>query len=264
MIIDTERKCLVHHLIEKVNSVLNLFSFQHPEWGVREAAEALNLPKSTMGDILLSLAEQRLLRRTSSGRYQLGWHLFELSQVLLEQTAFCIQARHIMHELVERWGETTHLAVLDGMQLLFVEKLQGTPAVQILLSRVGGRIPAHAGSMGKVLLATQVPSYTLAHLLAEQELAAYTPNTITDRKKLEQELEQVRTLGYAHDREEVVQGLCCVAAPICDQNGNVLAAMSLSIPAYRFFAQEDHYTDVIVQAALRVSEQLGYQVDRKK
>jgi DNA-binding IclR family transcriptional regulator len=169
-----------------------------------------------------------------------------------------------MHELVERWGETTHLAVLDGMQLLFVEKMQGTPAVQILLSRVGGRVPAYAGAVGKILLATQVPAYTLDCLLEEQELAAFTSNTITDRKQLERELERIRDRGWAYDREEVVQGLCCVAAPICDQNGDVLAAMSLSIPAYRFFAQEDHYTQVILQATQGVSEQLGYQADKRK
>jgi IclR family KDG regulon transcriptional repressor len=253
----------VHQLIEKVNSVMGLFSFQQPEWGVREAAEALDLPKSTMGDILLSLADQRLLSRTSTGRYQLGWRLFELSQVLLEHTAFCVQARRVMHELVERWGETTHLGVLDGTQVLFVEKMQGTPAVQILLSRVGGRFPAHAAAIGKVLLAAQAP-YAVAHLFEGQELAVFTPNTTTCCKQLEQELEQIRERGYAYDREEVVQGLCCVAAPIRDHNGETLAAMSLSIPAYRFFPQEDHYAEVIVRAAQNVSEQLGYQTGKTK
>jgi DNA-binding IclR family transcriptional regulator len=168
-----------------------------------------------------------------------------------------------MHELVERWGETTHLGVLDGMQVLFVEKMQGTPAVQILLSRVGGRFPAHAAAIGKVLLAAQAP-YTVAHLFEGQELAVFTPNTITCRKRLEQELEQIRDCGYAYDREEVVQGLCCVAAPIRDHNGEILAAMSLSIPAYRFFPQEDHYAEVIVRAAQNVSEQLGYQTGKTK
>jgi IclR family transcriptional regulator, KDG regulon repressor len=148
----------VHRLIMKVSSVLNLFTLQQPEWGVREAAEALELPKSTMGDILLSLAEQGLLSRTPTGRYRLGWRLFELSQTMLEHTDFCVYARRTMHEVVERWGETIHLAVLDGLQVLLVEKLQGTPAVQLLLfSRVGARFPAHASSVGKVLLAAQAP-----------------------------------------------------------------------------------------------------------
>src|ERR1700730_5663547 len=127
----------MHRLITKVSSVLNLFSLQRPEWGVREAAEALELLRSAMGDILLSVAEQGLLSRTPTGHYRLGWRLFELSQTLLEHTTFCLEARPIMQELIERWGETIHLAVLDGLQVLVVEKFQGTPAIQILLSRVG-------------------------------------------------------------------------------------------------------------------------------
>jgi DNA-binding IclR family transcriptional regulator len=169
-----------------------------------------------------------------------------------------------MHEVVERWGETIHLAVLDGLQVLLVEKLQGTPAVQLLLfSRVGARFPAHASAVGKVLLAAQT-LYTLAHLLEGHELEAFTPNTNTCHDRLEQELAQVRDRGYAFDHEEVVQGVCCVAAPLCDADGHVLAAMSLSLPAYRFFPQEDQYIKIIVRAAQDVSEQLGYRSNRAK
>ncbi len=211
----------------------------------------------------LSLAEQGLLSRTPGGRYRLGWRLFELSQAFLEHTDFCIQAKQAMHELVERWGETTHLAVLDGMQVVFVEKLRGTPAVQIMLSRVGARFPAHAAAVGKVLLAA-APAYTLSHLLEGQELSAFTQHTITRRERLEQELEQIRDRGYAVDHEEVVQGVCCVAAPLRDADGHVLAAMSLSLPAYRFFPQEDHYIETIVRVTDHVSEQLGYRRDKTK
>jgi IclR family KDG regulon transcriptional repressor len=249
------------HLMEKVGSLLNLFSVAQPEWGVREAAEALNLPKSTLGDLLLSLAQQGILTRTPAGRYQLGWRLFELSQVLIEHTAFCIEARRTMRELVERWGETTHLAVLDGTQVLFVEKLQATPAVEILLSRVGARLSAHEVGVGKVLLAAQA-SYRLPNLLEALPLTARTPQTITSREQLLDVLEQVRTQGYAYDHEETAQGLCCVAAPIHDLDGRVPAAISFCIPATRFYPQQDHYTEIIVRAAQGISERLGYQAKK--
>ncbi|GHO47911.1 IclR family transcriptional regulator [Ktedonospora formicarum] len=245
------------HVMEKVGSLLNLFTFEQPEWGVREAAEALDLPRSTMGDLLLSLAQQGLLNRTPAGRYQLGWRLFELSHVLIEHTAFCIEARIEMRELVERWGETAHLAVLDGTQVLFVEKLQATPAVEILLSRVGARLSAHEVGVGKVLLAFQAP-YRLPALLDRLTLAPRTPRTITSRDHLLQELEQVRQQGYAYDHEETSTGLCCVAAPILDEDGQVPAAISLCIPAYRYYRQQEHYTEVIVKAAQAISERLGY------
>ena len=259
LFLESEGGWMKQHLIEKVGSVLNLFSFQRPEWGVREAAESLDLPKSTMGDILLNLADQGVLSRTSTGRYRLGWRLFELSQVLLEHTEFCIEARRAMHELVERWGETTHLAVLDGTQVLFVEKLQATPATTIILSRisVGSRFSAHGLAVGKVLLAYQA-WFSLPTVLEKLELTAYTLNTITTREQLIQELEDARRQGYAYDREEVTQGICCVAAPIFDIDGRVPAAISFCIPAYRFFPQEDHYTEIIVRAAQSISEKLGY------
>jgi DNA-binding IclR family transcriptional regulator len=245
------------YMLEKVGLLLNLFSFERPEWGVREAAEALEVPKSTVGDLFLHLAEQGILSKTVSGRYSLGWRLFELSQILIEHTAFCIEARKAMRELVERWGETVHLAVLDGIQVLFVEKLQATPAVEILLSRVGSRLSAHEVGVGKVLLAAQEP-YRLPALLDQLPLnAPRTFNTITTREQLERELEQVRSQGYAYDCEETMLGLCCVAAPIYDLGRRVPAAISLCMPAYRFYAQKDHYTDVIVQAAHGISEKLA-------
>lgn len=253
----------MRHMMEKVGNVLNLFSFQQSEWGVSEVAKALGLPKSTTSEIMASLAAQCLLTRTDGGRYRLGWRLFHLSQVLLDNTDFCIEARKVMRELVERWGETSHLAVLDEGQVLYVEKLQGTPAVQILLSHVGGRLPAHCSGIGKVLLAHRDCKEVTA-LLEVQGLRAFTPHTITSLDRLAEELEEVRKQGYAYDHEEVALGLCCVAAPIYDLDGHVLAAISLSVPAYRFYPKEDTYTMTIVKAAQRISEALGYRKERQR
>lgn len=253
----------MRHMMEKAGNVLNLFSFKHPEWGVSEVAKTLGLPKSTTSEIMASLASQCLLSRTDEGRYRLGWRLFHLSQVLLDNTDFCIEARKVMRELVERWGETSHLAVLDEGQVLYVEKLQGTPAVQILLSHVGGRLPAHCSGIGKVLLAHQECPEVMA-LVEQQGLQPFTPHTITSLDRLAEELEEVRKQGYAYDHEEVVLGLCCVAAPIYDLKGHVLAAISLSVPAYRFYPKEDTYTMTIVKAAQKISEGLGYRKERKR
>lgn len=253
----------MRHMMEKVGNVLNLFSFQQSEWGVSEVAKTLGLPKSTTSEIMASLASQCLLARTDGGRYRLGWRLFHLSQVLLDNTDFCIEARKVMRELVERWGETSHLAVLDEGQVLYVEKLQGTPAVQILLSHVGGRLPAHCSGVGKVLLAHQ-EWQEVKTLLEQQRLQAFTPHTITSLDRLAEELEEVQKQGYAYDHEEVALGLCCVAAPIHDLDGHVLAAISLSVPAYRFYPKEDTYTMTIVKAAQRISESLGYRKERQR
>ncbi len=244
-------------LIEKVTQILDLFSLERPEWGVGDVARALELPKSTTSELMSSLADQRLLSRTTSkGRYRLGWRLFELSQTLLDTTEFRLGARKVMKELVECWEETVHLAVLDGAQAVYVEKLQPTPGIKIWISRAGARLPAHCSGVGKVLLAHSEWEH-VAELLEHQGMPTLTPNTITDLDVLADELERVRERGYAYDHEETLVGLCCVAAPIYDPRGTVVAAVSLSVPDYRFHPAKSNYTAAILDAARRISENAG-------
>lgn len=243
--------------LAKAGKVLNLFTVSQPEWGISEVARQLEYPKATVSEIMSSLGQQGILSRTRRGKYRLGWRLFELSQALLDTSDFCIEARRAMQELVERWGETTHLCVLEGTQVLYVEKLQATPAVQILLSRVGARLPAHCNAAGKTLLAF-LHRYNLDQLYQGQELTGYTPHTITDLRALAAELEQICQQGYAYDREEISSGLCCVAAPIRDYSGEVIAAISLSLPSQRFYPQQVNYTEIIVKTAQQISKKIGY------
>lgn len=187
-------------------------------------ANTLQAPKSTTSELMASLADQRLLSRTVKGRYRLGWRLFELSQTLLDTTEFRVEARRVMEELVRCWGETVHLAVLDDVQAVYIEKLQPTPAVKILISRTGARLPAHCSGVGKVLLAHSEWEHVAA-LFEDQGLPALIANTIDTLDALAGELERVRERGYAYDDEETMVGLRCVAAPVYDCGGKVVAAV---------------------------------------
>jgi DNA-binding IclR family transcriptional regulator len=240
--------------IEKVMRVLDLFSLECPEWGVSEVARALELPKSTASELMSDLAKQRLLSRTAvKGRYRLGWRLFELSQTLLDTTAFRLEARRVMEELSRYWKETMHLAVLDGVQAVYVEKLQPTPAVKIRITRAGVRLPAHSSGVGKVLLAHSEWEY-VAERLEDQGMPELTPNTITTLDVLADELERVRERGHAYDHEETLVGLCCVGAPIYGPEGTTVASISFSAPAVRFHPRKSEYTAAILDAARRISE----------
>lgn len=239
--------------IRKAMRVLDLFSLERPEWGVGEVARCLELPKSTTSELMASLADERLLARTAKGRYRLGWQLFELSQTLLDTTEFRTEARRLMEELVRSWGETVHLAVLDGVQAVYVEKLQPTPAIKICISRTGARLPAHCSGVGKVLLASSDWDHVAA-LFEDQGMPALTSNTITTLDLLNKELCKVREQGYALDEEESMVGLCCAAAPIRDPAGTTVAAVSISVPAYRFHTKEKDYTDAVLDTAWRISE----------
>lgn len=247
----------VSQSIQKAMRVLDLFSLERPEWSVSEAAKALELPKSSTSELMSGLADQRLLSRGAmKGRYRLGWRLFEFSQTLLDTTEFRIQSRRVMEELVRCWGETVHLAVLDGVQAVYIEKQQPTPAVHIKITRSGARLPAHCSGVGKVLLAYREWEDVVG-LLEDQGLPALTPKTITTLEDLTDELERVRERGYAYDHEEVLIGLCCVAAPIYDSGGTVIASISISVPAYRFLPRESKYVTAILEAARLISEGAG-------
>lgn len=243
-------------VIQKANLILDLFSLERPEWGVSEAARSLGIPKSTVSELVVSLAEGGMLRRTSKGRYRLGWRLFELGQTSLNNTEFRTEARQAMLDLVEKQEViAAHLAVLDGTKIVYLEKVQPTPAVKISCSDVGGRLAANCTSVGKVLLAHQ-DWEALAEQFGANGLTGLTRNSITDLDQLADELAQVREQGYAYDREEKTAGLCCIGAPIRDHTGEVVAALSASMPAYCFPKFREDYTAAVVEATRGISQSI--------
>ncbi len=243
--------------VQKAAEVLNLFSIERPEWGVSELAKALAFPKSSASALVSTMAEQGLLRRTSSGRYKLGWRVVALSQVLLSTTDFHIEARPVMEALIARFGETVHLATLEGGQVIYVDKLQGTRAIQVAVTGVGYRLPAHCSGVGKVILASR-PWDEVGQILNSKGMVALTSHTITSPDIFKAELARVAAQGYAYDMEEAVEELCCVAAPIRDHRGDVVAALSLSVPAYRFQQAREQYRLAIIGATKQISASLGY------
>ena len=247
----------MRQIVDRIGAILSLYSFERPEWGVSEIAARLSLAKSTVSELLASLSHQGVVERTPRGRYRLGWRIFELNHVLLESTPLVRESRRAMQELVERHGESSHLMVLERNEAVIVEKVQATLATQILMSRVGLRLPAHCSACGKLLLAYR-PWSEVERSFDQVELVRFTPATIADLGRLRVELDEARSRGVAFDREEIVPGLSCVAAPIRDETGDVIAAISLSVPTYRFKGEEEGYVQMIAAVAQRISRRLGY------
>jgi DNA-binding IclR family transcriptional regulator len=243
--------------VYKAGQVLSLFSVERPEWGVSEVSKALKFPKSSASAMMSSLAEQGLLRRTSERRYRLGWQIMAMSKVLLATTGFHEEARRAMEYLVSVFGETVHLAALERGQVIYVDKMQGTKAVQVAVTAVGNKFSAHASGVGKAILAHR-PWEEVVEILEREGMRARTPNTITTLEEFEKEMERVRKEGCSYDLEEGVLELSCVAAPIRNHAGEVVAAMSLSVPTYRFDANKERYRNAIIASAREVSSNLGY------
>ena len=249
--------------IEKAGEVLALFEREHAEWGVREVAERLGLAKSSAHDLLTSLAHVGLLGKTEEGRYRLGWRLVTLSETLLATSELRCEARPILEELAAQYQETIHLAVLDDTKVVYADKLEGKQAVRVELTSLGMRLYPHCTALGKVLLAYR-PEADVKRIIKTNGLPRFTPNTITDEGELEQTLTQIRKQGYAYDLEEILPDLCCVGAPIYNYTGHVIAAISMSIPAYRFQRSQTEFRKAVVQVGKVISARLGYYEDPRE
>jgi DNA-binding IclR family transcriptional regulator len=224
-------------VLEKVIKIIDLFDGMGKELTTSEINTLLNLNKSTTSRILNILEEAGYLERNPATlRYRLGFKLYYLGSLVEGRTEILNLAHSFLEELKDKCDETVHLVVLDHGEALYLDKLEGEKAIRVV-SRVGWRLPAHCSGVGKVLLAS-LPEESVNNIIGEKGLKPLTNNTITDRTTLEAELARVRKQGYAIDNEEIEVGLKCVAAPIKDRDGKVIAAISVSGPKQRFNGTE--------------------------
>ncbi len=241
--------------VGNVGRILDLYDGDHPERGVTEVAGELAVSKSKAHVLLSSMAEIGLLRRVAGGRYRVGWRALQLERVVRDAEPFRPVAHAMATRLARDTGEVIHVAVLDHGRVVYVDRVSGARAIEIPVSRVGAALPAHCSGVGKVLLAHLEPGQIDA-ILDRHGMAILTPATIGDRDALYAELHRVRRDGVASDREEIVAGLSCLAAPIRDAGGGVVAAMSVSAPTERLRRCETAYRDTIAQAVRGVAATL--------
>ena len=242
--------------VQKIGPVLDLFTVQQPEWGVSEVAAAIGVPRSSAHALLSSLVDTGLLRCRTRGRYRLGWRIVELGETLrgTVDVRFCAAA--ILERVVEEYGETTHLAIMDRWNVLYADKILGTHNINVQGARVGTRLDAHSTAVGKVLLA-QLSETELDRYLAMRPLRRLTPATITNPKALVDNLAGVRSGGLAVDLGETVTDVHCVAAPVRDDLGSVVAAVSMSVPATRFALRRPQLERATVRTAHEITRAIA-------
>ena len=157
--------------------------------------------------------------------------LWELGQMATTHVDWPERVKPFLQQLTDQVGETTHLAILNDGEVLYVDKVEAVRSLR-MPSQVGRRLPAHCTGVGKALLAW-LPDELLQSVIGRKGLARFTPNTITDLARLRVELAQIRERGYSLDNEEIEEGLVCVGAPVRDHTGGVVAAVSIAGPASR-------------------------------
>lgn len=252
-------------VLDRAVSILRRLADGEPRTLV-ELSDAVGLNSSTTFRLLSSLASHNLVERDDqTGKYTLGLACLELARSYQTNNQLRRAALPEMEALRDETGETIHLAVLDRMEVVYLEKLHGLHAIGLMVSHVGGRVPAYCTGLGKLLLAYTDPARVRAYY-DQTGLPRFTETTITDAAALLDEMARIQQRGYALDHGEHEHDVRCVAVPIFSQDGRLAAAVSIAGPASRMDPLETNQAriDRLLHAASRISARLGYHNSAKR
>jgi len=229
-----------------------------------EISRKLAIPKSSASYILRTLETQGYLNRDGeSGKYRVGLKILSLSRGALSGIDVREVALPIMRHLVEKTNLTCHLAILDGPEAVYIEKVEPTGFLRVD-TWVGRRMRVHATSVGKALVA-HIPQERLEKIIAERGMEKRTVKTITTLPKLLKDLEKVRVQGYAVDDEENNIGARCLGAPVFNQQGVIEASVGLSGTTNQVNSQTmPRIVEALKDAARHISMQLGYRAPHRR
>jgi IclR family acetate operon transcriptional repressor len=243
--------------VARAAGLLELLAEESGDLGVTELGRRLGVHKATASRLLSTLAEHGLVERhPATDKYRLGFGLIHLAGVAMAGLDLVQQARPILEDLAEKTSETVNLAVLDGDRVMHIDQIAGRRSV-VSVSWVGRRTPYHCTSNGKILLAFSDEEER--ERLLKLPLEARTAKSIVDVDALREHLAEVRTKGYAQTLEELEEGLNAVAAPVRGGDGEVIAAVSVSGPAFRMRPVElPRIARTTMDAAGAISRRIGY------
>lgn len=244
--------------LERGIAVIQVFSHEHPALTLSEVARLTGMTRATARRILLTL--QKLGHVRSDGRlFSLTPRVLTLGWAYLSSLSLWDVAQPFMQELVARTRESCSAATLDLPDIVYVARVPTSRIMSITLG-VGSRLPAHATSLGRVLLA-DLPTEELERYLAETTLEAYTPHTIVEPARLREALAEVRAQGWALADEELEVGLRSIAAPIRRADGRTIAALNVSGAVARVSMEE--LTGRFLPDLLATAEQISLSLVRR-
>lgn len=244
--------------VDRTLDIIEALSAAPGGLNLSELAPRVSLHPSTAHRLLAALAARGYAQKNpASGKYRLTLRLFEVGSRVANETGLLSLSRPCLESLRERTEETIHLVVRDDCETVYLYK-EGAGGAEVRMgSSVGSRYPMYCTGVGKSILAL-LPEVEVERIWNAAPATRFTDHTIVTLDALRGELAHVRAAGYAVDREEHEQGVSCVAAAVRDFEGNPIAAVSVSVPAYRFNAQtEQTFAPLIVEAVEMISLQLG-------
>ena len=238
--------------------VLELFLDARHGLTAPEVVQRTGLPRTTVHELLTTLAERKYLRRDDrTATYHLGLSVFRLGNAFAERLDLHSVGLRIAQSVAQECDETVHVGILEGPDVVYVCKVDSTQSVR-MVSRMGGRVPASCTAVGKALLA-HLPEAERKKLL-RKELAKLTAKSITEPHVLANQLDQIRASGIAFEAGESNPDVSCVAAPVRDHAGSVIAALSISVPDMRWNQRTpDEWGALAAAGAARFSSELGFE-----
>jgi len=241
-------------VLERSFSLLDMLAAQPEPVSLKEISERTGLHPSTAHRILNDLAIGRYVDRPAAGTYRLGMRLLELGNLVKARLDVREAALAPMRELHKVTHQPVNLSMRQGDEIVYIERTYSERSGMQVVRAVGGRAPLHLTSVGKLFLAHDDPARVRAYA-TRTGLTGHTRNSITDLTRLERELASVRASGVARDDEELELGVRCMAAGVYDDQGKLLAGLSVSAPADRL---EESWLERVKGTAAQISGALGY------
>ena len=221
---------------------------------LKELSARTGLHPSTAHRILNDLAEGRFVERPEAGSYRLGMRLLELGNLVKARLDVREAAIGPMRELHKLTHQPVNLSVRQGDEIVYIERTYSERSGMQVVRAVGGRAPLHLTSVGKLFLANDEPQRVRAYA-TRTGLTGHTRNSLTDLPMLERELDKIRKTSISRDDEELELGVRCMAAGIYDDQGRLVAGLSVSAPADRL---EESWLERVKETAARISSALGH------
>ncbi|MDI2099040.1 IclR family transcriptional regulator [Ruicaihuangia caeni] len=243
--------------------ILELFLADDTELSAAEVVKLTGLPRTSVHELINTLVAREYLEKDESrGVFRLGVRLLQLGNAYSARFDMLAAANEVARMLSDRLGETVSVALRQGAEVFYLAKIEARDIVR-MPSSIGKTLPANATALGKALLAALTADQVRVLFPDGTRLPKLTANSIGTIAELEAQLEQVRHDGVAFEREESAENVTCVAAPVRDASGAVVAAISTSVPVPRWEQQpQEHWVEAVRDGAEQLSIRLGYRAPK--
>lgn len=243
--------------VDRALEIIDILEDEPQGLGVTPLSKKMGVSKSTIYRLLSSLLNKEYVRQNEeTQKYHLGLRLMQLGQTVTNQIDIRQVAAPVMERLVQDTGETVHLVVQEGNEIVYIDKIESQATIR-MFSNIGKRAPMHCTGVGKAIL-SNLANEEIDNIIKENGLEKFTNNTITDPQKLREHLKEIQMLGYSIDDEEHEMGIKCAASPIFNFKGEVIAGISVAGPIMRINDNKiQHMAIEVLKASKEISESLG-------